>query len=216
VKIKDLFLSYPERANELYGDVLRLFKIKPHQPDSIPLHSFNAHHHDMATPELIPKSLHPDAVLFQSFITSAALRSPHRVAGIIADMRSLGVKMSKQNWASVINTLALDGQEDLVMNLLDILERDSALNISNSVVSEPKDAMMVSGPRPLPTVDAVTYVAALQGFLVRPHVHAADKVLKRLYRRRLKMDDETRDVMAYLQHKLEDAKMFHRSGNPPS
>ena len=202
-----LRLDSSSKTMELYLDMLKFFEQEiappaaPSQTSSEPSSTTSP----SKVPFISPPSLRPDAVLFQVFLSSRLFRSATGVSRILGDMRQFGVEMTRQNWTAILHTLATEGKEDVVLDLLRMMEPGPSSQLAS------KD----DGSRStqLPEADAITYVAAIQGFLLNARVSMAENVLKRLQSRSLDMNEQTNEVVAYLQRKIADGRrLIGRSG----
>jgi hypothetical protein len=187
---KRLAIDEKAKALELYNDVLAMFM--SHAPASEPSgasHSVSLSHED------IPPKLFPDSVTFQAFLSSPHFQTERELAGIIADMRRLDVRPSRNNWTTVIGLLSRNGNEQAVLRIL------TSIELSQKGLKEL-----------MPSPDAVTYVAAIQGALVHGHVALAERVFRRFttWRATNRSDrgalEKTQEVIDYLEQKLADGK----------
>ena len=190
---KRLAIDEKAKALELYSDVLAMFTsgTPASEPDGTTESPSSAF-------ENIPPAILPDPVIFQAFLSSPQFQSENELAGILADMTRLGVQPSRNNWTAVIGLFAKKGDERAVLKLLTSMEQG---HLSQK-----------GGERLMPSPDAVTYIAAIQGALVNGDVGLAERVFKKFAIWRMTNGNswgafgKTRDVIEYLEQKLADAK----------
>lgn len=197
-------LDSHNKTLELYTDMLKLFEqesvpttLASNSPSAIPSPTITS----SPVREVTPPSLRPDAVLFQLFLSSRLFRSAPGITRILGDMKRLGIEMTRNNWTTVIHTLALEGKEAIVLDLMDMMEPKQLPDLA----FEDEPSSVTEAPQ-LPQADAVTYVVAIQGFLVHGHISMAERLLQRLEIRNLEIGGKTSDVLSYLRQKIVDGK----------
>ena len=185
---KLLVIDEKTKALELYNDVLAMFNTPPS--------GLSGTSHSLThSPEAVPPKILPDSVTFQAFLSSPHFQTEHELANIIADMKRLGIRPSRNNWTTVIGALSRNGKEQVVLRILNSMEL-------------PKKGRK----RLMPSPDAVAYVTAIQGALFRRHVTLAERVLERftcwqgINNRDRDPLEKTQEVVEYLEQKLFDAK----------